>query len=204
MLLAYAIVSALLNLLFLAALPLLIYYVFHRWRHERSFPEVARRAGLQVGETRYLAYCLAVGAAVSVILILWPPSLQSSLGEGSAFRSFGGLGLSTTSVLMAFVYGVIKTGFVEELLFRGLIAGSLSRRLSLLWANLIQAIIFLVPHLFVLTVAPRMWPILPVIFAGALFAGWVRIRSGSMVGPWIIHAFANVTMGLSVAIRSVS
>jgi membrane protease YdiL (CAAX protease family) len=37
---------------------------------------------------------------------------------------------------MALLYGVVKTGFSEELLFRGLIAGSLSRRLPLLWATL--------------------------------------------------------------------
>ena len=47
---------------------------------------------------------------------------------------------------MALLYGVVKTGFAEELLFRGLIAGSLGRRLPLVWANLLQALIFLLPH----------------------------------------------------------
>jgi membrane protease YdiL (CAAX protease family) len=37
---------------------------------------------------------------------------------------------------MAILYEVVKTGLPEELLFRGLIAGSLSRRLPVLWANL--------------------------------------------------------------------
>ena len=72
---------------------------------------------------------------------------------------------------MAFLYGVVKTGFPEELLFRGLIAGSLSRRLPLLWANLGQALIFVVPHLFVLRIMPEMWGFLPIVFIGSLFLG---------------------------------
>lgn len=96
----------------------------------------------------------------------------------------------------------VKTGFAEEFLFRGLIAGSLSRRLSALWANVAQSLIFLAPHLLVLTFAPEMWGILPIVFAGALFTGWIRMKSGSIVGPWLLHAIANFTMGLSVAVRS--
>jgi hypothetical protein len=43
---------------------------------------------------------------------------------------------------------------------------------------------------------------LPLIFAGALFAGWLRFRSGSIVGPWLVHATANVAVCQSVAARS--
>jgi membrane protease YdiL (CAAX protease family) len=50
---------------------------------------------------------------------------------------------------MAFLNGVVQTAFAEGLLFRGLIGGSLSRRLSLLWANLSQAFIFLLPHFLI-------------------------------------------------------
>jgi membrane protease YdiL (CAAX protease family) len=103
---------------------------------------------------------------------------------------------------MALLYGVLQTGFPEELLFRGLIAGSLARRLTGAWANLLQALIFLAPHLLVLRIMPEMWWILPIVFAGAVFVGWLRIRSGSIIGPWLIHASANVTMCLSVAART--
>lgn len=103
---------------------------------------------------------------------------------------------------MALLYGVAQTGFTEELLFRGLIAGSLSRRFSLLWANLVQAFIFLIPHVLVLRIMPEMWGILPVIFAIALLVGWVRIKSRSIIGGWVIHASVNVATCLSVAIRT--
>jgi membrane protease YdiL (CAAX protease family) len=97
---------------------------------------------------------------------------------------------------------VVTTGFAEEFLFRGLIAGSLSRRLSLLWANVCQALIFLAPHLLVLRVMPELWPVIPIVFLGSLFFGWVRIKSGSILGSWLIHAAANVTMCLSVSSRT--
>ena len=202
MLLANAALSALVNLLVFAGLPFFAYFVYQKWRHKRAFGEILRRAGLQLGAGRYLAYSAAFACAVVPILVLWPPPLDPLVRKGSPQRQFVGLGLGGPAVLMALLYGVVQTGFPEELLFRGLIAGSLSRRLPLLWANLGQALIFFIPHLLVLTVMPEMWGILPVIFAGSLLLGWVRIKSGSIFGSWLMHASANVAMCLSVAIRT--
>ena len=106
------------------------------------------------------------------------------------------------AIVRAILYGVVQTAFAEELLFRGLISGGLSRRLSVLWANVIQALFFLLPHFLILLVAPEVWGLLPLVFAGALLFGWVRIESGSIIGPWVMHASGNVTMALSVAIRT--
>lgn len=202
MLLANAVLSALLNVLILAALPFLGYFLFHRLRHRRSFVEIARRAGLQPGPRRYLAYSLVLALIVVFISALWPPPVEPLIREGSPQKAFVGLGLSGTAVLMALLYGVVKTGFAEEFLFRGLIAGSLSRRLPLWAANLAQALIFLLPHLLVLKVMPEMWGLLPVVFLGALLNGWLRIKSGSIIGPWLIHAAANVATCLGVAVRT--
>jgi membrane protease YdiL (CAAX protease family) len=201
-LLANASISALLNLAILGGVPFLAYFAWQKWRHKRGFGEVARRAGLQFGEGRYIAYSLAFALAGVAILIIWPPPLEPFLRAGSPQQPFRGLGLGGTALTMALLYGVVQTGFPEELLFRGLIAGSLSRRLSLAWANVLQALIFLLPHLLVLRVMPEMWGILPVIFVVALFVGWVRIKSGSILGGWLIHAAANIAVCLSVAMRT--
>jgi membrane protease YdiL (CAAX protease family) len=201
---ADAVISALLNLVVLAGLPFLVYAAVQRWRNQRGLAESARRAGLQVGDRRYLGYSLLAALATVAILVIWPPPLEPLVRRGSPQRMFRGLGLGGQALAMAALYGVVKTGFAEEFLFRGLIAGSLARRLPAAWANLVQALIFLAPHLLVLRVMPEMWPILPVVFAGALFTGWIRIRSGSIAGPWLIHAAANVTICLSVAARTAS
>lgn len=199
---ANAVGSAVTNLMVLFVVPLLLYGVWHRWRAKRGMAETTERAGLRLGEPRYLGYGAAFAAVVVGVLLVWPPPLEASLGQGSGFAIFEGLGLGPASVGLALLYGVVQTGFAEEFFFRGLIAGSLSRRLPFVWANALQAAVFLAPHLLILTVAPETWPVLPVVFAGALVLGWLRIRSGSIVGPWIVHAAANVTVALSVAMRT--
>lgn len=197
------VVSTLANGILLFVIPFGIYYAYQRVRHRRSLGEVARRAGLQSGDLPTVGYA-AVAAVLAVgYLVLRPPAVEPFLREGSAQRSFVGLGLGAPLVGGALLYGVVQTGFCEEFLFRGLIAGSLFRRMPPLLANVVQAAIFLVPHLFILAVMPEMWPILPIVFVGALFSGWLRVRSGSILGPWLLHASVNVTMAISVGIRSV-
>ncbi len=197
--LANAAVSAVVNLLFLAGVPFFFYATYHKVRHKRSLSEIAARAGLQRSEPRYLAYCAAFALAAVAILVIFPPSPEPFVREGSPQRAFRGLGLSGSAIVAALLYGFVQTGFPEELLFRGIIAGSLSRRLSLPVANTGQALIFLAPHVVVLKVMPEMWGILPVVFVGALVLGWVRIKSGSIVGPWIVHGSCNVAICLIVA-----
>lgn len=202
MLILSAVISAVLNVAVIGGVPFLIYFAYHRLRHKRSFAEVARRAGLRKSERKYLLYCALFAAALIAVLSIWRPPLAPFLKPTSPQHVFAGLGMSTTAVVLALLYGVVKTGFPEELLFRGLIAGSLSRRLPLIWANLIQAVVFMLPHLLLLRVAPELAPLLLLTFLGALFNGWVRIRSGSIVGPWLVHAALNVSVCISVALLS--
>ncbi len=117
------------------------------------------------------------------------------------YRQFAGLGLGGYTIARALLYGVVQTGFTEELLFRGLITGSLSRRLPALIANLAQALLFFLPHLGILLIATEawVWRTLPVVYAVALVLGWLRIQSGSILGSWLVHASSNVTMALVVA-----
>ena len=200
--LANAVISAVLQVALLGGVPLAAYYFYHRWRHGRTFREVAQRAGLQVGDPRYLAYSAVFALIVAITVLVWSPPLEPLTRTGSAQHQFAGLGLGLPALALAFLNGVVQTAFAEELLFRGLIAGSLARSLAFVWANLTQALIFLLPHLAILRVAPELWGILPVVFLGALLFGWVRIQSGSIFGSWLIHASGNVTMALMVAART--
>jgi membrane protease YdiL (CAAX protease family) len=199
---AIAAISALLSFTVLGGLPFLLYFAWQKWRHKRGFSEIAKRAGLQLGDGRYIGYSVMVALATVAIMVVWPPPLEPFLRAESPQRAFINLGLGGQAIAMALLYGVVKTGLTEELLFRGLVTGSLARRLPGVWANLLQALIFLAPHLLVLRVMPELLWIIPLVFAGALFAGWLRIRSGSILGPWLIHAAANVAMCLSVAART--
>ena len=197
-----AAISAVVQFLVLAGVPLLAYTVYHRWRHKRGWLEIAERAGLSTCPWRYFLYSFAMALFGVVVVVVWAPSIELFTREASAQRPFVGLGLSQAAITLAFLNGVVQTALTEEILFRGLIAGSLSRRLPILWANLAQAAIFFLPHLLILYVMPEAWGLLPLVFIGALVSGWLRIKSGSIIGPWLIHASGNVTMALSIAIRT--
>ncbi len=197
-----AAISALLQVAVIGGVPFLGYWIYQRWRNKHTFRETAARAGLQLGQPRYLVYSLVLAFVGIATLVIWSPPLEPLLRQGSAQRQFVGLGLGMSAITRAFLNGVVQTGFAEELLFRGLITGSLSRRLSLVWANLVQAFIFFLPHLAILLVAPEIWGILPVVFVAALLLGWIRIKSGSIVGGWLMHASGSVTMALIVAGRT--
>ena len=121
------------------------------------------------------------------------------LHQGSPQAPFLGLGIGKEAIVMVLLYGVVQTGFTEEVFFRGMIGGAVMRRFGFWRGNVLQSLIFLGPHLFLLVVMPEQWKILPVIFAGALWGGWLLHKSGSFVGPWIIHAAANVTTCLLAA-----
>lgn len=202
MLIFDAVLSAVLNLVIFVLIPLGIYYAYQKWRKKRDLAEVLKRTGLQIGSARYIWYAVVFSAVMISAMIIWPLPIEPFVRQGSPQAAFNGLGLSGTSVILALLYGVVKTGFSEEFFFRGLIAGSLFRRLPPLWANLIQATIFLLPHLLVLLNMPELWWLLPLVFVIALLKGWLRMKSESIVGPWILHASGNVVMCLDVAIRT--
>ncbi len=194
--------TTLANLVVIAGIPFFFYFAFQKCRRKRTFKEITQRAGLQLGEAKYVGYGLIVALAIAAYFVTWPPSVELFTGETSPQKPFIGLGFGATSLTMALLYGVIATGFCEELLFRGMITGSLSRRLPMIWANLVQATLFLLPHLLVVRDRPELWPILPLVFAVGLLKGWLRIKSGSILGPWLIHATANVATCLNVAIQT--
>jgi membrane protease YdiL (CAAX protease family) len=201
--LAAPVTNAMLAVLLLAGVPFLAYVIFHKWRHKRRLADIARRAGLQGSGTGYVLISTATALLVVCMLLAWHPPMAPFVQQGSPQQPFAGLGMGLPAIVMALLYGVVQTGFVEELVFRGLIAGSLARRLPLVWANLLQAAIFLLPHLLILKTMPQLWMLLPLIFLLALVMGWVRIKSGSIIGSWLIHAVLNVTMCLMVAVRTV-
>lgn len=195
--------DAIANLVLLTFLPFFIYFAFQKWRGKRGVRDIIQGVGLQLGEVKYIGYSVLVAIVIVAYFVFWPPDAEAFTRDNSSQSHFDGLGLNAMSISMALIYGVIATGFCEELLFRGMIAGSLSRKLPFLWANIIQAGIFLLPHLAALLfIMPELWAILLLVFAGGLLAGWLRIKSGSIIGPWLIHATANVAMSLHVAIQT--
>jgi membrane protease YdiL (CAAX protease family) len=197
-----SLLSSVLNIVLFVLIPFSIYYARQRWKYGTGLKELCARAGLVIGPTRYLVYSLVVTMSAVVLIALLPPDIKGLTHGKSAQNAFVGLGVSGLSLSMAAIYGFLKTGFCEEFFFRGLIAGAFARRMSLWWANLCQALIFLLPHLLIIWFAPQLWYLLIAVFVGALFAGWVRIRSGSILGPALLHGSMNFTTCMVVAVQT--
>ena len=193
--------SAILQVIFIGGVPLMLYTAWHKLRHKRSLREIRTRAGLVVGDASMLRYAIGFAILSTLVSIFFPPPMEFlTEAEGSPHLKMVGLGWASDAWAIAVAYGVIKTGLTEELLFRGLLTGSLQRRMSMWVANLLQTLIFFVPHLLmVIYLAPDLWGILPRLVIGSLVMGWIRMKSGSILGPWIIHAAANTTIAMVVA-----
>lgn len=104
---------------------------------------------------------------------------------------------NVTSV--AAVLGIVLRALGEEVFFRGLLSGVLVRRFGFARGNLAQSSIFLLPHLALLFIDLRLWPILPVQFITGWLLGWLRTKSGSFLPGALVHAAANIGAGLVAA-----
>jgi membrane protease YdiL (CAAX protease family) len=184
------------NLVFVS-LPCLIYGVVARVRFRLGIGEIMGRLGLKTGDVRGRAYRYALAA-----MALNFPLAYVSRGEtfkGSLIEPYFHATPSAALIGGALTYAFLATGFPEELLFRGLIGGALFRRLSVWAANTLQALVFLLPHLLILLVAPQHWFLVAVLpFLGGLFTGWLRHTSGSIWPGVIVHGGVNLATALAV------
>ncbi|WP_157981412.1 CPBP family intramembrane glutamic endopeptidase [Cognatilysobacter tabacisoli] len=101
--------------------------------------------------------------------------MVQALAKGGASEA----GLAVTLLLMAVVAPV-----AEEIVFRGLLLGGLSRHIGFAWANLLQSALFAVSH--------NDWPRLPFYLAMGLLGGWLVRRSGSLGSAIALHVLNNM------------
>jgi len=96
---------------------------------------------------------------------------------------------STTYFLQTVLYMFIFVGFIEELLFRGMLMTTLEKYMGWKQALILQSLIFAILHLT--------WRIIiEVIFvfiAGIIF-GLILKKSGSLIPPAIAHGIGNIML----------
>lgn len=176
----------------LFCIPTVVYLAVQSRGEGRSFRSALARAGVSWGSAS--AYGWAMLLLVPLVMTGW---LALVLVSPDVLELPGVSIAQLTSVGAA--VGVMLRATGEEVFFRGLVGGVLFRRLGFGWGNLVQALIFLVPHLALLLVDPRLWPLLPVQFAAGWLLGWLRHKTGSFVPGAAAHTIANVAAGFFAA-----
>ena len=182
--------------LVLLCLPTIVYLIAQsRGQDRRSgFRAALARAGVSWGSPAGYGWALLV--LLLLMLTAWlplaliPADVQDKLGLSIA---------RLTSVGTAI--GITLRAVGEEVFFRGLLGGVLMRRLSFRWGNLLQATIFLVPHVALLLLDVRLWPILTAQLAAGWLLGWLRHKTDTFVPGAVLHVIINITVGLLTARR---
>lgn len=104
---------------------------------------------------------------------------------------YTGLTIRVSTILLIFTTEAISVALGEEIFFRGFLGGWLFRRLGFLIGNMVQSVLFLLPHLLLLTISIGFLPLIPIQFAAGWVYGWLRCRSGSILPGWLSHSLIN-------------
>ncbi|WP_426937272.1 CPBP family intramembrane glutamic endopeptidase [Brevibacterium sp. LE-L] len=176
----------------LFCVPTLIYLVVQSRGRDRSLDTARRRVGIDWGSPA--AYEWALVLMLPLVVAGW---LIVVLVPAEVLALPGVTNMQVTT--LGAVIGIVLRALGEEVFFRGLLGGILIRRLGFGWGNLLQALMFLLPHLALLLVDVRMWPIIPIQFAAGWLLGWLRHRTGTFVPGAAVHVLQNIAAGLITA-----
>ena len=186
--------------LMILSIPSIIYIAVFR-RRGKKWSEVLEKIGWQGCTPHYFLVSLGVLALVGglgLLVFRYVVPQEVFQEPNVSISEYAGWTLGITSFLLAWWREAIYTALGEEVFFRGFLGGWLMRRFGFAIGNTVQALIFLLPHLFLLTININFYPIIPVqLLAGWLF-GWLRYRSGSILPGWLAHSLANAVGALAV------
>ncbi|AKK09024.1 CAAX protease self-immunity [Corynebacterium testudinoris] len=171
-------------MLVLWALPTIV------WLAVRRLSAEARQlCGMVVPAPRWWAVAAGVGA----LSLLIGAGIVSLLPDAAVAHS------STRIIGVASALSVAAAAIGEEIFFRGLLQGALARWRGPRFALWGQAVFFLLPHLALLLIDARLWPLLPAQFLMGVLLGVLRERSGSLWPAALAHVITNVGTGLLIA-----
>lgn len=182
-------------LLFLV-IPLLVYLIFFR-KKEGLFSFLGLKKAQKIEKTLLIKISI-ISIVYIAISIFWLE--KYNLGADDVrLLSFKQSGLSIQTVLIILIHSVIRTSFLEEIIFRGFLINSLRYKLGFTIANHIQALVFTGIHLLgMLSFDPvNMIMGTITIYILSIYFGKITKASGySVFHSSIVHGVLNILAGI--------
>jgi uncharacterized protein len=179
------------------SIPSLLYILIRSLR-KHPFSESSRNLGWKLCNGRDLYRALIAFAILALIsflvLKLIPKQLLTSASQ------YAGQTLSARSVLLVLLNEAFYVALGEEIFFRGFVGNWLFRRIGFTAGNLVQAAIFLLPHLLLLQLSQSIWPVFIIQFCAGWLQGWLLYKSKSILPGWLVHTASNLTSAISVMV----
>ena len=185
--------------LLILSIPSLILVLIYRWRVGESWRSSFSKVGWQGSGPIYFLWSFVVLAVIGglawLALKFIPPELFQS--EHVNISNYISTPKTLSGIAGIFLYEAFYIALGEEIFFRGWLGGWLNRRAGFIIGNSIQSLIFLLPHLMLLTISVQFWPILIPQFVAGWLQGWLRFRSDSILPGWLTHSLANTLSAIS-------
>lgn len=187
--------------LIVLSIPSLIYVIMQRRRGEK-WDDIFEKIGWQGSRPIYVLWSLGLIILVGGLGFLAFRAVPSDILQDPNINisDYTGWTLSVTSFLLVWLREAFYVALGEEIFFRGFLGGWLVRRFGFAIGNIVQALVFLLPHLILLLVSKRLWPVIIVQFIAGWLLGWLRYRSNSILPGWLAHSLINAT-GALLAMR---
>jgi hypothetical protein len=187
--------------LIVLTVPSLVYVVVRRRRGDR-WHEVLGKIAWQGSRTVFFLWGLGVVIVVGGLGWLAFQAVPSEVLQDPSINvsDYAGWAFSLSSFLLVWLREAIYVALGEEVFFRGFLGGWLFRRLGFARGNIVQALVFLLPHLLLLLVSRRLWPVILVQLIAGWLLGLLRYRSNSLLPGWLAHSLANA-LGALAAMR---
>lgn len=174
-----------------------IWWMLTARRSEGFFAWLGLKKIHHTGKWLHTAIITVLTVAVYGMLMSLLMSVYSD-GITAAGSSFAGMGMAALPAVIA--YDFIRTGFSEELLFRGFLLKRISEKWGFAVGNTVQALLFGALHgiPFGLATHRVLVAVLLTLLPGALgwFSGWLNEKryGGSVVPSWLLHGIMNTVV----------
>lgn len=168
-------------------------YIIYKKKKSFNYSKIFSRLGFSFSSLNdyLLALLLAVLLLALAGLIFHFFPIDRVFLRETAYKNYNIPSITFSVVFLVFMKELFFTATGEELFFRGLIGGYFFRKYSFMKANILQTIVFTLPHALLLLISMKLFPILILIFISGWILGWLRYKSHSILPGILAHSLVN-------------